>query len=165
MHLTKIQRHILNETGAELFGPCVALQTTGSLHRELYGPSVINVFGVRKGTLSDAQMRRVLEPGQKIADKDTAYFMSEALFFTLWTEFAGKSDTVKMGTPAADRLLELCDNYIADPQDLWPVLWKLANDGRDAPELPPSKLYVSPPADTDGNTGSTAAGAVPSSVF
>ncbi len=149
-NLTKMQKHILSETAAELFGPCVALRTTGVLHRDLYGPPDVRMLDHRRGTLSDAQMRLFLEPGNKTAGKESAYLVSEALFFTLWADIAGQDTEIKLGTHAADRLLGICDQHLADPQDLWPVLWKLAHDGAGAPEFPPGKLYVSPAENADG---------------
>ena len=142
LRLTRRQSEMLDEVSARAFSACVALQATGRIEYMAFYDKDVNMLGDRHGTPSDAQMRRVLMPGRKIPDRDTVDFMASPLLLAWWTEYAGTDKVIGLGTPAAAKLFDLCAHHIANPQDLWPVLWKLANDGHDAPELPFYKTPV-----------------------
>ncbi len=136
--LSPAQHQILDEVSAAAFGTCVVLRAQGAaLLKNNYAPDVPDGNGiVRHGTLSDAQMRHILRAAANF-DLNIAYKYGPALFLTLWTNYAGQAKAIHFGDPAADKFFDLCAHDIGNPEDIWPKLWALANDNKDAPEIAP----------------------------
>ena len=127
---------VLEEVSAKSFGFCTAMRSESAfdLQRVAISPIKQKNKQIRNGTMSDAQMRKILQDETRIKLKDVSTYGS-ALFLSLWDEYAGKAEEIKREDPAADKFFDLCANNIAHPHDIWPVLWQLANDGRDANEF------------------------------
>ena len=133
--LNKLQRHVLEEAGGKFIGACVELKMKKVIgigsgvvfykHDPLTGQN-------RFGTLSDKMILAALKPGAKIAPNDLIS-LGPMLFATFWAEQAGATPLIHEGEEAARAIEDICENHIAHPTDLWPVFWKMANDGKDAP--------------------------------
>ena len=138
LNLSSWQRRVLNETGARLFGACLAMRVTGKKMYLVKVAPLANPFGGnQQSTPNDAQIRKILQIGNGITNYEHISNISDALYLALWAEFSGTNKDISIGSPAAEKLFDLCANHIAHPNDLWPVLWALANDGKDAPEIYP----------------------------
>lgn len=135
--LTKAQRRILEEAGAQFMGACMELRvkkvvSIGS--QVIFSKHDPDTGQTRFGTLSDQMMLAVLKPGSKIAPEDYEP-LGPMLFATFWTEHAGANSVIHQEDEAAKRMQDVCENYIAHPTDLWSVFWQMASDGDDAPVL------------------------------
>ena len=128
--------NVLDEVSASLFGFCNVLRSEGSmdLERTPIFPIKQRNKQIRKGTMSDAHMRTVLQDKTRIKSKDISPY-GKAIFLSLWNKYAGIDEEIKREDPAAEKFFELCANNIAHPHDIWPILWELANDGRDSDEF------------------------------
>ncbi|PHS27033.1 MAG: hypothetical protein COA84_05110 [Robiginitomaculum sp.] len=133
--LDKLQRHVLEEAGGKFIGACVELKMkkvigigSGVMHYKRDPFTGQNRFG----TLSDKMILAALKPGAKIPPADLVS-LGPMLFATFWAEQAGATPLIHEGEGAAKAIEDICENHIAHPTDLWPVFWKMASDGKDAP--------------------------------
>jgi len=138
---TKTQMLMIEEAAAPVFGLCTGINSDGQVS---LGDNLINTLvneendaDRRTGSLDDQLLQQILRPGYKISKDFARMIYGPMIFTTLWAEYAGQARTIKAGSPAAAKFMDLCAHNIWPPQRLVPVLQKMADDGVDPPQLLP----------------------------
>ncbi len=148
---TKTQRLMIEEAAAAVFGHCVGINVSGqvSLDGNLINTLVNEESDAdrRTGSLDDQLLQQILQPGYKISKDYARVVYGPIIFTTLWAEYAGQARTIKAGSPAAQKFMDLCQHHIWPPQKLIPVLQRMASDGVDPPQLLPAQ----PPPSSSGS--------------